>query len=162
MKSKLFNNLLLISLFGIALNFFGILYEGLVYGPKLLDVSMTRMLFWKSFTTVISPIIYYIPMVYIATILIIILYFNTSKEKIVLKSRLKWGTILQIISLALTIYILTQINIKLRFSNLEKYAATIPGQVILFNILSICRILITATALASVFKAYILTQKEHG
>jgi len=61
MKKKLFNNLVLFSLFGIALGFFGILYEGVVYGPKLLDVSAGRMLFWKGFTSVISPVVYYVP-----------------------------------------------------------------------------------------------------
>ena len=131
MKTKLFKNLLLFSLFGIALYFFGILYEGVVYGPKLMDVSMERMLFWKNFTSVISPIIYYVPWVYLATLALIVLYFKTPKEKAELKNKLQWASILQIVSLALTIYILTQINFKLRFGNLEKYADAIPGKVLL-------------------------------
>ena len=162
MKRKLFNSLLLFSLFGIALGFFGILYEGVVYGPKLLDVSGERMLFWKNFTAVISPIAYYVPWVYLATIALVALYFKTPKEKTELKKRLKSGSVFQIISLALTIYILTQINFKLRFGNLEKYADTIPGQVILFNILSIVRIASAATGLTFIFKAYIQTGKEQN
>ena len=162
MKSKLFNNLLLFSLFGIALGFFGILYEGVVYGPKLLDVSMERMLFWKNFTSVISPIIYYVPWVYLATLALIVLYFKTPKEKAELKNKLQWASILQIVSLALTIYILTQINFKLRFGNLEKYADTIPGKVILFNILSVIRVALAATGLAFIFKAYIQTQQSQN
>jgi hypothetical protein len=159
MKSKLFNNLLLFALFGIALGFFGILYEGVVYGPKLLDVSMERMLFWKTFTSVISPIIYYVPWVYLATIALIVLYFKTPKEKAELKNKLQWASILQIVSLALTIYILTQINFKLRFGNLEKYADTIQGKVILFNILSVIRVAFAASGLTFIFKAYIQTQQ---
>src|SRR5438045_1633511 len=110
MKTKLFRNLLLFSLFGIALYFFGILYEGVVYGPKLLDNSMERMLFWKNFTSVISPVIYYVPWVYLATLVLVVLYFNTPKEKTELKKRLKRASIFQVISLILTIYILSQIN----------------------------------------------------
>src|SRR5258708_38618719 len=110
MKSKLFNNLVLFSLFGIALGFFGILYEGVVYGPKLLDVSMERMLFWKDFTSTISPIVYYFPLTHLATITLVVLYFMTPKEKTNFRKRLKLASIFQIASLALTFYILTQIN----------------------------------------------------
>jgi hypothetical protein len=159
MKSKLFSNLLLFSLFGIALGFFGILYEGVVYGPKLLDVSMERMLFWKNFTSVISPVIYYVPWVYLATLALIVLYFKTPAEKAELKKKLQWASIFQIVSLPLTIYILTQINFKLRFGDLGKYADTIPGKVILFNILSVIRVALAATGLAFIFKAYIQTQQ---
>jgi NADH:ubiquinone oxidoreductase subunit 6 (subunit J) len=160
MKSKLFNNLLLFSLFGIGLGFFGVLYEGVVYGPKLLDVSMERMLFWKEFTSVISPIVYYVPWVYLATIMLVVLYFKTQKEKKELKKRLKLASIFQILSLVLTIYILAQINFKRSFGDLEKYADTIPGKVLLFNILSIIRVTLAAIGLSYVFKAYVQTQKE--
>jgi len=159
MKSKLLNNLLLFSLFGIALNFFGVLYEGLVYGPKFLDTSMERMLFWKNFTTVISPIIYYVPWVYLATIVAIVMYFKVPKENPELKKHLRMASIFQVASLALTIYILTQINFKMSFGNLEKYADAIPGKVILFNFLSVIRVAVSAIALTAVFKAYLLTQK---
>jgi hypothetical protein len=162
MKNKLFNNLVLFSLFGIALGFFGILYEGVVYGPKLLDVSMERMLFWKSFTSTISPIIYYVPWVYLATIILLILYFKTSKAKAELKKRLRLAGIFQIASLGLTIYILTQINFKMRFGNLEKYADTISGEVLLFNILSVLRVALAAIGLTFIFKAYIQTQKSEN
>lgn len=160
MKDKLFNNLLLFSLFGITLGFFGILYEGVVYGPKLLDVSMERMLFWKSFTVVISPIIYYFPLVHLATITLLVLYFKTPKEKTELKKTLKISSICQILSLVLTIYILTQINFKLRFGNLEKYGDTISANVLLFNILSVFRIVLGAIALILVFKSYVSNQKN--
>jgi heme/copper-type cytochrome/quinol oxidase subunit 2 len=159
MKSKLFNNLVLFSLFGIALGFFGILYEGLVYGPKLLDASMERMLFWKNFTSIISPVVYYVPIVYLATITSVVLYFKTPKQKAELKKKLKSATIFQIASLVLTIYILTQINFKLSFGNLEKYADAIPAKAILYNILSVFRIALAAIGLTSIFKAYIQTQQ---
>src|SRR5271155_1870764 len=120
MKLKLFSNLLVFSLFGIALGFFGILYEGVVYGPKFLDVSMERMQFWKAFTAVISPVPYYIPILPIATVLLVVLSFGTSKEKPELRKRLIGASLFQIASLALTMYILTQINFRRSFGNLDK------------------------------------------
>ena len=158
MKTKYFNNLLLFSLFGIALGFFGILYEGIVYGPKFLDTSMERMLFWKNFTTIISPLAYYTPWVGLATFTLVVLYFMTSKQNIPLKNRLKWASIFQILSLAITLYILTQINFKQSFGDIQKYTDAIPGKTVLFNILSVIRIVFTAIALANLFKGYILTQ----
>jgi len=162
MKLKLFNTLLVFSLFGIALGFFGILYEGVVYGPKFLDVSMERMQFWKAFTAVISPIPYYIPIYPIATILLIVLSFRTPKEKSGLKKRLIAASLFQIASLALTVYILTQINFKRSFGSLDKYAYEIPGKAVLFNILSIVRIGLGAIGVAFVFKACMQTQNEQS
>ena len=160
MKSKLFNNLLLFSLFGIALGSFGMLYEGVVSIPKMLDTSVARMLFWKNYYAVINPVLYYIPLVPLATITLLVLYFRTPKEKTGLKNRLKLAGIFQIATLLLTFYIVTQINPKLLFSNVEKYADIIPAKVFLVNILSVLRMALMAIALTSVFKGYILTQKE--
>jgi len=162
MKSKLFNNLLLFSLFGIALGFFGILYEGVVNVPKMLDSSMVRMLFWKNFYAVISPIPYYIPLVPLATIILIVLYFNTPKQKIELKNRVKLAALFQIISLALTFYIVTQLNLKLYFSHIEKYADVIPTKTLIVNIISVVRVAVTAIAVTFVFKAYTQTQKDQN
>lgn len=154
MKANLFSKLLLFSLFGIALYFFGILYEGLVYGPKLLDTTMERMLFWKNFTSIISPIVYYIPWVYLATIVLMVLYFKTPVERTELKNNLRWAVVSQIISLALTIYILSGINFKMSFGNLEKYANAIPGKVMLFNMLSVLRLVFGGLSLSNTFRAY--------
>jgi hypothetical protein len=160
MKAKFFNNLLLFSLFGIALGFFGILYEEIVNVPKMLDNSMARMLFWKSFYTVISPVVYYIPLVPLATIALFILYFIASKQKPELKNWLKLAGIFQVVSLALTFFIVTQIHLKLYFSDIENYADLIPAKTLLVNIVSAARVPLTAIALVSVFKAYIQTQKD--
>jgi hypothetical protein len=160
MNTKTFNNLLLFSLFGIALSFFGILYEGLVYGPKFLDTSMDRMIFWKSFTSIVSPLPYYTPWVGLGTLILVILFFMTPKLKPILKNRLKWASIFQVLSLVITLYILTQINFKQSFGDIQKYADVIPGKVVLFNILSVIRIVFVAIALTSLFKGYIQTQTE--
>jgi hypothetical protein len=162
MTNKLFNNLLLFSLFGVALGFFGILYEGIVNVPKMLDSSMPRMLFWKNFYEVISPVPYYIPLVPVATITLIVLYFKSPKQKVELKNRLKLAGIFQITSLILTFYIVKQMNLKLFFDDIEKYAGIIPTKTLIVNIISVIRMTLTAVALVSVFKAYIQTQKEQG
>jgi hypothetical protein len=162
MKNNLFNNLLLFSLFGIALGFFGKLYEGVVVAPKMLDSSMERMLFWHDFYSVINPIIFYIPLLPLATITLAILYFKTPKLKAELKKRLGLASIFQIVALALTFYIVTQINLKLYFGDVEKYADVIPSKTLLLNILSVVRLVFAAIALTFIFKAYTETQKAEN
>jgi hypothetical protein len=87
MNRKLFNYFLYFALFGIAIGFFGILYEGLVYGPKMLGDSKTRMHFWKDFYSVISPLFYYIPLNPLATITLVILFFSTSRQEPELRNK---------------------------------------------------------------------------
>lgn len=159
MKNNLFNNLLLFSLFGITLGFFGMLYEGVVLGPKMLDASMQRMLFWHDFYSVINPIVFYIPLLPLATITLVILYFKTPKLKTELKKQLGLAGIFQIAALAVTFYIVTQINLKFYFGDFEKYAGIIPFKTLLFNILSIIRLVLAAITLIFIFKAYIQARK---
>lgn len=160
MKPKLFKNMLLFSLFGIALGFFGILYEGVVFIPKMLDHSMARMLFWKNFYDTLSPIPYYIPLTPLATITLVVLYFTTANKKTAHRNLLGLAGICQLVSLAITFCMVTQINPKLLFNNPEKYAEVIPAKIILVNILSVIKIVLAGIALAFTFKAYMFTQKE--
>lgn len=148
----MFNTLLLFSLFGIALGFFGVLYEGIVIGPKFLDHSPQRLLFWKEFYNTIDPRVYYLPINPLSTLALAILFLIPKKKK-TLKKQLGFALLFQLLSFAITIYIVTQLNLKLCFLDIEKYAAVIPSKTVLFNVLSICRIVLTAVALRAVFKA---------
>ena len=159
MKNKLFNNLLLFSLFGIALGFFGMLYEGVVVIPKMLDPAPQRMQFWHHFYLVINPIIFYIPLLPIATIMLIVLYFTATKQKNDIKKQLGIAGVCQIAAMILTFYIVTKINLKFYFSNIEKYGDLIPFNTLLINILSVVRLLFSVISLFLVFKSYIKTQQ---
>jgi hypothetical protein len=158
--NRLFNNLLLFSLFGIALGFFGMLYEGVVYGPRFLEISTEQMLFWKGFFSTINPILYYAPTVHLATIAAVVLYFRTPKDNKVVKRQIGIASILQIISLALTFYIVTQIGFKHSFDHLDEYATQIPAKAILFNVLSFVRVVFAAGALGFIFKAYVRSNQS--
>src|SRR6185312_15739500 len=108
MTSKLFNNILVFTLFGVALGFFGILYEGVVNVPKMLDNSMPGMLFWKNFYQVISPVPYYIPLVPFATVTLIVFFFKTPKQEEGFKTRQKLEEKRRILYLFLTFSILKE------------------------------------------------------
>ena len=158
MKSKLFNNLLLFSLFGIALGFFGMLYEGIVTIPKMLDTSMVRMIFWRDYYAAINPVAYYIPLTPLATLVLVGLCFTAPKTT--RKGRMVLAAVLQITTLAITFYVVKAINLKLYFSDIEKYADVIPAKVVLVNILSMVRLVLAATGLGLTFSAYVQAQKN--
>ncbi len=160
MRNKLFNNLLLFSLFGIALGFFGMLYEGVVLIPKMLGNTMQRMQFWHNFYLLVNPIVFYIPLLPIATIVLILLYFIT-KQKGTVRKQLGKACICQIMTLVLTFYIVTQINLKLYFSEIEKYADVIPYKTLIVNILSVIRLIFSASALFFIFKSYFKIVVNH-
>jgi hypothetical protein len=160
MTSKLFNNLLLFSLFGIAMWFFGNLYEAIVIGPNMLSDTAARMEHWQKFFAVTNPVFFYVPFPQLATIVLIILFFNTSGQKTELKKSLKLANIFQIASIVLSVYMITQINLKLFFGDLEKYSDKLSSMALLWNILNAVRVVLVGFALTFVFKAYLQTQKN--
>ena len=162
MKNKLFTNLLLFALLGIAMWFFGNLYEAIVIGPNMLSNSIVRINHWQGFFAVTNPAFFYVPVPQLATVVLIVLYFKTSKQKVALKKLLKLATIFQVVSILLSVYIITQINFKLFFGDLGKYADQVPSMALLWNILNVTRVFLVGIALVFVFKAYLHNQKNEN
>jgi hypothetical protein len=158
MTKKTYANLLLFALLGITLWFFGNLYEGIVITPNLLIDPIGKMYNWQKFFTVTNPIFFYIPLVPIAVLTTIVLYFKTPKEKIVLKRHLKYAAIFLIFALGVGIFIITQINFRLFFGNIEKISGEIYKLAVLWNLLNIVRVILLAFTIYHVFKAYIFIQ----
>ena len=159
MTNKLFTNLLLFSLIGTAMWFFGNLYEAIVMGPNMLNDTMTRMEHWQHFFVLTNPIFFYVPVTQLATVVLIILFFNTASQKVELKRFLKLASIFQIAAIILSVYIITQINLKLFLGDLSKYADQVSSLATLWNILNILRVLLVGLGLTFTFKAYLQTQK---
>jgi hypothetical protein len=160
MTGKLYRNLLLFSLFGIAMWFFGNLYEGIVIGPNMLENSVQRLRSWQDFFVTTNPIFFYVPISQLATITLLILFFRTPKQETELNRQLKLASIFLVSSMVLSVYIITQVNFKLFFGNIEKYSDQVQSKAILWNILNLFRVVLVAISLTFVFKAYIQTQQK--
>lgn len=160
MPPKPTKNLLQFALFGIALWFFGNLYEGVVIAPNMLKDSAQKMKDWQDFFTITNPVFFYIPIAPIAVVLIVILHFRTSKDEPVLKKHLKRATIFGLSAFGLGIFIITQINFKLFFGEIEKYAADAYRLSVLWNTLNAVRVVLVAITLFHMFKAYMHTQQK--
>jgi hypothetical protein len=158
MSAKLFHNLLLFCLFGIAMWFFGNLYEAIVIAPNMLQNAIQRLHAWQDFFVCTNPVFFYVPIPQLATVTLVVLYFKAPRQNVYIKKQLKLALIFQIAALMLSVYIIAQLNLKLFFGDLEKYADEIPSKAILWNILNAMRVVLVGAALSFVFKAYTQTR----
>ena len=158
MKTKLLNTFLLIALFGIALGFFGMLYEGVTLIPKMLNSDLARLQFWHDFYSFINPIFFYIPLVPISTIIIICFYFKADQNSTA-KKELAIAVLFQLLTLGLTFYIVTQINLKFYLSDIEKNFELISYKTKLINVISIVRFIFAAIAMRFTFRSYMIQKR---
>lgn len=160
MRNQTFANFLLFALAGISLCFSGNLYEGIVIAPNLLTDSIRKIYHWQQFFTTTNPIYFYVPLQPIAILTTFVLYFKTSRENTALKKHIGYATTLLILVLVISIFIITQINLKLFFGTLEKYSAEIYRLSLLWNILNVIRVILLAFTIYHLFNAYLFIRKK--
>jgi len=154
-------NLLLFALSGIALWFYGNLYEGIVIAPNLLNDPIQKVQLWQNFFVTTNPVMYYIPVSPLAIVIIVILYFKTSRDQIILKKHLQRASIFGLLALGLGIYIITQINFKLFFGDIQKNSKDLYKLSVLWNVLNLIRTALLIPSMLYTFKACIWT-KQNG
>ena len=156
MKANLFNRLLLFSLFFLAHWFFGNLYEEIVLAPNQLTNSYQALKSWQSYFTVTNQIYYYVPFTQLAVVIIWYLYSKSTDEAE--KTLLKKAGIFGLLSILLTALIVTQLNLKLFFGDIDKYKQEIFSLSVVWLIGNALRIYLVGSALYFTFKTYLLRQ----
>lgn len=156
MKTMLFNRLLLFSLFFLAHWFFGNLYEQIVLAPNQLTNSYEALKNWQGYFTVSNQIYYYVPFTQIAVFVVCYLYFKTkdNREKILLKK----ASIFGLLSIIITVVIITQLNLKLFFGDLNKYKEQVYDLSVIWLFGNGVRLYLVGSSLYYTFKAYLLRQ----
>jgi hypothetical protein len=119
MQNKTFNRILGFSLFFLAHWFFGNLYEEIVLAPNQLTSSYKALLAWQGYFTITNQIYYYVPFTQLAVVGVCFLYFKTSNAKE--KGRLRKAGIYGIGAIIVTALIVTQLNLKLFFGDLDRH-----------------------------------------
>ena len=159
-KRGLDSSLLLFSLFGIAMWFFGNLYEGIVIAPNLLTDPVGKVHDWQKFFTLTNPIFYYLPMAPLVALTTFIVYFKTAKGTAALKRRLGYAAVFLIFALGAGIFTIAKINLRLFFGNIEGFSAErVYTLSVLWNLLNMARIILLALTIYHLFNAYILKLK---
>ena len=160
MTGKTYKNILLFSLFGLTMWFFGNLYEAIVIAPNMLNQSLLKTDLWQKFFTMTNPAFFYIPISPIAILTTILLFFKTPNDKTKQKNHLKRATIFGLCAFILGVYIITQINFKLFFGDINELSDNAHRLSVLWNLLNGVRVLFLTFTVYHLFKTYILTEKE--
>ncbi len=158
MKNKTFNNLLLFALFFMAYWFFGNLYEQIVLVPNQLVNSYKTMKAYQIYFSVSNPIYYFVPFTQLAVVLIGVLYFQAKEKQ--QKSYLRRAGIFGLLSLAITVIIVTQINLKLFSRDLDRLRDQLFNLSLFWLIGNAIRICLVGGSVYYLFNAYDIRQKK--
>jgi hypothetical protein len=99
--------------------FFGNLYEQIVIAPNHLTDSYEAIQKWKGFFKISNPIFFYVPFTQLAVVICCLLYSKSPHPDE--KKLLGKACVFAILAVMLTIVIVTQLNLKLFFGEIEKY-----------------------------------------
>lgn len=153
MNKSIFSKLLLFSLFFLGHWFYGNLYEQVVLAPNNLVNSYETLVCWQNFFQVTNQIHYYVPFTQLAVVVVCFLYFKSTDTQI--KKLLKLGMLFGLASIAITVYIVSQLNLKLFFGDLETVREEVYQLSIIWLLANLIRICMVGTSLYFVFRAYL-------
>ena len=153
--------LMYFTVFGIAMWFFGNLYEAIVIGPNIAGDSKEQLKAFQQFTEVTNPVYYYVPLTLIAAITLLVWFFRTSwraPEKL----SLALSAVAQIAGIALSVYIITKLNMTLFFGALGETPHELHQLALRWNVLNLIRLALAAVAAASAMNALRLVWQSSG
>lgn len=104
---------------GLAHWFFGNLYETVVFTPNTLINPAEALTYWNAFTRVTNPVWYFIPMSPLTFLASLVAYVLGRNGRPTLRKWLLRTLLLTTLATVLTIYIVTQINLKVFFSGMD-------------------------------------------
>lgn len=138
--------LMYFTVFGIAMWFFGNLYEAVVIGPNIAGDTKEQLRAFQQFTVVTNPVYYYIPLTQIAAVTLIAWFVRTpwgAPEK----RSLFIASLAEIAAVALSIYIIVKLNMTLFFGSLGETPDELHRLALQWNLLNLIRVGVTALAL---------------
>ncbi|KRQ30557.1 MULTISPECIES: anthrone oxygenase family protein [Mycobacteroides] len=138
--------LMYFTVFGIAMWFFGNLYEAVVIGPNIAGDTKEQLRAFQQFTVVTNPVYYYIPLTQIAAVTLIVWFVRTpwgAPEK----RSLFIASLAEIAAVALSIYIIVKLNMTLFFGSLGETPDELHRLALQWNLLNLIRVGVTALAL---------------
>jgi len=156
MQRKTFNTLLIFSLFFLAHWFFGNLYEQIVLAPNQLTNSYEALKNWQGYFTVSNQIYYYVPFTQMAVFVVCYLYIRTKDNR--QKALLKKASIFGLLSILITVFIVTQLNLKLFFGDLDKYKEQVYNLSVIWLLGNGIRLYLVGSSLYYTFRVYLLRQ----
>lgn len=134
--------------------FFGNLYEEVLI-PNSIVASIAQINAYNQFFSVTEPYYYYVPLSQLGTLIAIFLAFAGDQPNPAFKRLVRWGAGASTLALLLTVYIVTQYNLKMFFGPVDHFGEPLLHQLYLeWGLLNALRILLTGTAGVFLFRAY--------
>ncbi|GLE58574.1 hypothetical protein NJBCHELONAE_38840 [Mycobacteroides chelonae] len=138
--------LMYFTVFGIAMWFFGNLYEAVVIGPNIAGDTKEQLRAFQQFTVVTNPVYYYIPLTQIAAVTLIV-WFVRTPWRAPEKRSLFIASLAEIAAVTLSIYIIVKLNMTLFFGSLGETPDELHRLALQWNLLNLVRVGVTALAL---------------
>ena len=138
--------LMYFTVFGIAMWFFGNLYEAVVIGPNIAGDTKEQLRAFQQFTVVTNPVYYYIPLTQIAAVTLIV-WFVRTPWRAPEKRSLFIASLAEIAAVALSIYIIVKLNMTLFFGSLGETPDELHRLALQWNLLNLVRVGVTALTL---------------
>ncbi|OLT56313.1 hypothetical protein, partial [Mycobacteroides abscessus] len=128
--------LMYFTVFGIAMWFFGNLYEAVVIGPNIAGDTKEQLRAFQQFTVVTNPVYYYIPLTQIAAVTLIV-WFVRTPWRAPEKRSLFIASLAEIAAVALSIYIIVKLNMTLFFGSLGETPDELHRLALQWNLLNL-------------------------
>lgn len=157
MTKRRISSLFLFSLFFFAYWFFGNLYEEIVLVPNQLVDTYEALSCWQMYFKITNPVFYYIPFTPLAVVGAFVLHFHAKDER--QKKILKRASLFGLTSVLITVIIVTQLNTKLFFGDLEKYKTELFEMSVLWLFANAIRLYTVGSSLYYILQAYILEKQ---
>lgn len=133
--------------------FFGNLYEEILT-PNQIVASVEQLNSYNKFFSITQPYYYYVPLTQIGTIMLLFLAFSRSIPQTEQKKLLRRAAFLSVLATALTVYIVTQYNLRMFFGEVNGFGEGIHRLYVKWAALNGVRIAIVGTTIWFLVKAY--------
>lgn len=144
-------------MFFLAWWFFGNLYEEIVLAPNQLVHTYEKLTCWQSYFSLTNQIYYYVPFTQIAAFMVCFLFWKSEPGE--LKIMLKKASVFGILAIVLTVVIVTELNAKLFFGDLEQHRDSLTSMAVMWMIANALRLYLVGSALLYVLRSYIVFEK---
>ncbi|CCH52666.1 hypothetical protein BN8_01681 [Fibrisoma limi BUZ 3] len=153
---RILNSLLLIALVSHAMWLFGNVYEAIVDAPNLTASPAAARQCWLDYHSVTNPIFYHIPNTPIGFLTLIVAWWRGKKSLPPNAQKwLTWATLGSLGAVLLTVYVVTQINLRLYFGGPNPDNADVLDLANQWIVLNLLRIAFEVVTVVYLFRTYL-------
>ncbi|RIV21588.1 hypothetical protein DYU11_19505 [Fibrisoma montanum] len=153
---RVLNTLLLIALVSHSMWLFGNVYEAIVDAPNLTASPAAARQCWLDYHSVTNPIFFHIPNTPVGFLALVLAWWR-SRQTLPATARqwLTWATLGSLGAILLTVYVVTQINLRLYFGGPNPDNAEVLNLANEWIVLNLARIAFEVVTVVYLFRTYL-------